>query len=105
MEKCTECSILVRTENWSRERIEKITSQRSMRYSWMCQSQSLVNVVKRNEDDSQGDVLFQKKDQTPEEVRHIRLKESAYHLDKVITHLTGAVSFLQKWFLLFKRKP
>ena len=39
---------------------------------------SLVKVVKRNKNDSEGDILDQKKDQIPGTVRHIRLKESPY---------------------------
>ena len=38
--------------------------------------QSLVNVVKRNEDDSRGEINHQKKDQIREEVHHIRLKQN-----------------------------
>ena len=38
--------------------------------------QRLVNVVKRNDDDSRGEINHQKKDQIREEVRHIRLKEN-----------------------------
>ena len=37
---------------------------------------NLAKVVKRNKDDSQSEILVQKKDQIREEVRHFRLKES-----------------------------
>ena len=35
-------------------------------------AETLPKVVKRNKDDSQGEIIFQKKDQIREEVRHIR---------------------------------
>ena len=39
-------------------------------------AESWANVVKRNKDDSHGEIPYQKKDQIDEEVRKIRSKES-----------------------------
>ena len=41
-------------------------------------TESLVKVVKRNKDDSHGEILEQKNDQIGEEVRYRRLKDSPY---------------------------
>ena len=50
-----------------------------------------LNVVERNEDVSQGEVLHQKKHQIREEVRHIRLQEIRMQHNKlwaIISDLT-----------------
>ena len=63
MEKCTECSILVRSENWSRERIEKIYQSKSnaIFLNGTVPVEKFGESVKRNEDDSQGEMLFKRR--------------------------------------------
>ena len=47
-------------------------------------AESLVKVVRRIQDDSQGEILHKKKDQIREAVRHIRLKESPYAAQRAV---------------------
>ena len=70
MEKCAEYIILVRFEHCSDKGLELYQSD-----SNAMPTESLVKKVKRNEDDSRGEINHQKEDQIREEVRHIRLKD------------------------------
>ena len=53
-------------------------------------SESSVEMDKRNNDDSEGAILNQRKDQILEEVRHIRLKESPYAAQRVVCNHQGS---------------
>ena len=83
--KYTEYNVMVRCEDSRKQRIKLFLSKNNaIKLFYTLLHERSMKAVKTNKDDPPFDILQQEQDQIPEDVRHIRLKESPHVAQRAV---------------------